>query len=176
MNVTFTETADEQRAYLTRRAVAKGTESHAYLLGKRTPGSVRIEHVLRPGNPIEEPARTRPDYSAAGPALAPYLDVGFSVVGEWHRHDDLLGPSDGDVRTLHDIKEQFPGYLCVITTTCRDGRVPVTTAHSLSNDDLVEHTVIVECYDVLTREATADKSLLIAGAGSGLAAKFLQLL
>jgi hypothetical protein len=68
MDVRFTESADEQRAYLTRRAMDKGTESHAYLLGRRTPEGVCIQHVIRPGNPIEEVALTRPDYSAAGAA------------------------------------------------------------------------------------------------------------
>jgi len=176
MDVTFTETADEQRAYLTRRAVAKGTESHAYLLGRRTNGNVRIEIVIRPGNPLKEVARTRPDYAAAGPAIAPYLDAGLNVVGEWHRHDSLPRPSGGDVRTLREIEEQFPGYLCIITSTFHDDRAPLTTAHSISSGILVEHTVHVERYEVLGRETTREWSVLMTGAGSGGAAMFPQLI
>lgn len=174
MEVRFTESADEQRAYLTRRAVARRTESHAYLLGRRTRAGVCIEHVIRPGTPVEEVAMTRPDYGAAGEALMPYLDAGFEVVGEWHRHDNLPRPSGGDVQTLRDIEEQFPGYLCVITSTT--GERQLTTAHSLEHGRLVDHTIAVTRYDVLQRAATRDHSLFIAGAGSGLAGTFPQLL
>lgn len=176
MQVTFTETADEHRAYLTRRAVAKATESHAYLLGKRTADGVRIEHVIRAGTPVEEAAMTRPDFGAAGRVLAPYLDAGFQVVGEWHRHDAMRGPSGGDVRTLREIEQQFPGYLCAITTTFRDGREPITTAHNLNNGMLAEHAVHVERYAVLRREMTRERSVFITGAGSGLASVFPQLI
>jgi molybdopterin/thiamine biosynthesis adenylyltransferase len=107
--------------------------------------------------------------------IAPYLDAGLEVVGEWHRHDDLPRPSGGDVRTLREIEAQFPGYLCVITSTSGDGK-SVTTAHSLEAEKLVQHTVVVERYEVLSRELTRGKSLLILGAGSGEAATFPQTL
>ncbi|HEX6641904.1 MAG TPA: ThiF family adenylyltransferase [Thermoanaerobaculia bacterium] len=117
---------------------------------------------------------TRPDYGAAGEAIAPYLDDGFEVVGEWHRHDNLPRPSGGDVQTLRDIEDQFPGYLCVITST--NGERQLTTAHSLEHGRLEEHTVVIERYEVLSREMTRGKSLLIHGAGSGEAAMYTQTL
>lgn len=174
MNIIFSEAADEQRAYLTRRAVTRRTETHAYLLGTTTSDEMRIEHVLRVGDPEEHAAMTRPDYSAAGVALVPYLEAGLLLLGEWHRHDGLCGPSSGDVQTLRDIEKQFPGYICAITTTRKKG--DTTTAHSLVDGVLTEHTVSVEQYPVLDASVTAERSMFIAGAGSGLAAQWPQLL
>lgn len=175
MIVTFTAHAEEQRSYLTRRAATRRTESHAYLIGTRTREGVRIEHVIRPGTPIEEAAMTRPDYGAAATVIPTYLDAGFILLGEWHAHYGLRGPSSGDIATMRAIAEQFPGYLCAITTITDDPR-PVTTVHALERGMLVEHTVRVQEYPLLTRDATKDKRVLVLGAGSGLAAAWLQLL
>ncbi|MGH2912069.1 MAG: HesA/MoeB/ThiF family protein [Solirubrobacteraceae bacterium] len=156
----------------------RGTETHFYLLGERTPDTITILEVVRAGTPIEHAAFTQPDYEAAPEALAPYLRDGHTQLGEGHLHpDDLLGPSSGDRRTLRSIdRERFPGYVCLVATYMHKNGLALT-AHSVTlNGDLQEHAVHVLpdehvtshlFYNPLVPAHRSNIAIAIFGLGSG---------
>src|SRR5205085_874978 len=77
-------------------AVQRGTETHAYLLGRRSLQEIIITTVLRAGTPVEHAAMTQPDYAAAALAMQPHLAGGEVLLGEMHRHPTgYRGPSPG---------------------------------------------------------------------------------
>jgi hypothetical protein len=158
-------------------AASRGTETHAYLLGRVTLREIIITTVLRAGTPVERAAMTQPDYAAAALAMQPYLARGEMLRGEVHRHPTgYRGPSPGDQRMLLAIPpEKFPGYLCMVITDMPDGP-PVITAHSVENGEIVEHEVriIENAYPVLLPATTGDVTVLSFGAGSGAAASTPQ--
>lgn len=158
-------------------AAARGTETHAYLLGRRTPQENIITTVLRAGTPVEHAAMTQPDYAAAALAMRPYLARGDVLLGEVHRHPTgYRGPSPGDRRMLLGIPaDKFPGYLCMVVTDMTDEQ-PVITAHSVENGEIVEHQVrvIENAYPVLLPTTSNGAKVLSIGAGSGAAASAPQ--
>jgi len=76
MIVSFLRPALLALVTLCREAEERGTETHAYLLGRRSLRECIITTVLRAGSPIEQAALTRPDYAASAVAMQPYLDRG----------------------------------------------------------------------------------------------------
>jgi molybdopterin/thiamine biosynthesis adenylyltransferase len=159
-------------------AAGRGTETHGYLLGRRTQREVIITTVLRAGAPVEQAVMTRPDYAAAALAMQPYLARGDVLLGEVHRHPTgYRGPSPGDRRMLLGIPaEKFPGYLCMVVADMPDGP-PVITAHSVANGVVVEHEVrvIENAYPVLLPASVGEVRIFAAGAGSGASLTDLQL-
>lgn len=155
-------------------ALARGVEMHAYAVGRRVDDVSRVEAFVSVPPAKASAAIVQPDYGEAGLALEPYLADGLHVLGEVHSHLSFVGPSGGDIRTLHEISDAFPGYLCLVIAPGRDA--PVITAHSVIDGALKEHAVINEEYSLLGRSAVATKQLFIVGAGSGTAAALPQLL
>lgn len=155
-------------------AVARGVEMHAYAVGSRARDMARVEAFVSVPAARASAAIVQPDYGEAGRALEPYLADGLHVLGEVHSHLSFVGPSSGDIRTLHEISDAFPGYLCLVIAPGRDA--PVITAHSVINSALKEHAVITEEYLLLDRGTVATKQLFVIGAGSGTAAALPQLL
>lgn len=175
--VEFTREAYQEWLERCQQARERGTETHAYLLGRRSLAEVIITVVLCVGHVIEEAIMMRPDYGGSAVAMRPYLDAGFVVLGEVHKHpDNMPGPSSGDRRMLLDIpSDVFPGYLCMVTSLV-DGE-PVTTAHSVQDGAIIEHPVRVidNAYPALLPTSIKDARVLQLGAGSGASLTPLQL-
>ncbi len=175
--VELVRSAFELLTSLCCEAASRGTETHAYLLGRRTLQEIIVTTVLRAGTPVEHAAMTQPDYAAAALAMQPYLARGEVLLGEVHRHPTgYHGPSPGDLRMLREIPaEKFPGYLCMVITDMPDGP-PVITAHSIQNGEVVEHEahVIENAYPVLLPTTSKGAKILSIGAGSGAASSTLQ--
>ncbi|HSQ05287.1 MAG TPA: ThiF family adenylyltransferase, partial [Burkholderiales bacterium] len=150
---------------IAHNAYREGKETHAYLLGSRNADGARITTILRAGNPVEEPSMTRPDYSASAIAMLPYLQRGEKLLGEIHLHDGLIGPSSVDRNTLQTITP--PGYLGMVITKFPDEREPVITAHSIENEQLIEHDVaIAPAYESLLPSHTTTIKIALVGCGS----------
>jgi molybdopterin/thiamine biosynthesis adenylyltransferase len=156
------------------QALARGIEMHAYALGRRTSEGVRIEEFVSVRTAQAAATIVQPDYGDAARALAPRLANGLHVVGEIHSHLHLVGPSSGDVRTLHELSGSFPAYECLVIAPGK--RTPTITAHAVIDGKLVEHQVVLEEYALLDRKAVAKQKLLIIGNGSGTAAATPSLL
>jgi molybdopterin/thiamine biosynthesis adenylyltransferase len=175
--VELVHAAYQQLLLIVRDAVARGTETHAYLLGRRTLQEIIITTVLRAGTPVEHAAMTQPDYAAAALAMQPYLARGEVLLGEVHRHPTgYVGPSPGDRRMLLSIPaEKFRGYVCMVATDVPD-TLPAITAHSVKDGEIVEHEVRVidNAYPVLLPSETKKARVLSVGAGSGGAASTTQ--
>ncbi|HEV7428793.1 MAG TPA: ThiF family adenylyltransferase [Thermoanaerobaculia bacterium] len=153
---------------LCREAEARGTETQAYLLGRRSRQECIVTTVLRAGNPIEQAALTRADYAASAVAMQPYLDRGEVLLGEAHRHPGLIGLSAGDRATLLSISEdRFPHYLAVVVATFHEQRAPVVTAHSVRDGLIIEHAVRTAENAYLALLPPATLRVLQIGAGSG---------
>jgi len=174
--VELVHAAYEMLLRIIQEAVRRGTETHAYLLGRRTAQELIITTVLRAGTPVEHAAMTQPDYAAAALAMQPHLACGEVLLGEVHRHPTgYCGPSPGDRQMLLAIPpDKFPGYVCMVATDMPEG-LPVVTAHSVVRGELVEHEVriIENAYPVLL-PGTTDVAVLSFGAGSGAALSTLQ--
>lgn len=177
MIVAFLKAAFDVLLDFCLEAGARGTETHAYLLGYVSRAETIITDVVRAGTPIEQPAMTQPDYAASALALQPYLDRGLTLRGEAHRHPGLVGPSAGDRRTLLAIPaDKFPRYLAVVVATFEDGRKPIVTAHSVVDGVIVEHKVRISnsAYPALLPASVAHERILALGAGSGNSLTLLQ--
>ena len=169
MIVNFRRAAHEEWISQCRSARERGTETHGYLLGMRSLAEVIVTVVLSVGTVVEEAMMTRPDYGASAVAMLPYLKRGLVLLGEVHKHPDgMPAPSSGDRLMLLGIpRDEFPGYLCLVTSFVADQ--PVTTAHSVRDDAIVEHPVrtIAVAYPALLPESVAEHRILQLGAGSG---------
>jgi molybdopterin/thiamine biosynthesis adenylyltransferase len=174
MIVSFLRAALVALLGLCREAEGRGTETHAYLLGRRSRQECIITTVLRAGNPIEQAALTRADYAASAVAMQPYLDRGEGLLGEAHRHSGLIGLSAGDRATLLGIPaDRFPHYFAVVVATFHEQRAPVVTAHSVEDGVIIEHEVRTaeNAYLALLPPATQRVLQLGAGSGGGLVAQ-----
>jgi molybdopterin/thiamine biosynthesis adenylyltransferase/proteasome lid subunit RPN8/RPN11 len=176
--VELTRAAFQVLLTIIRDAVQRGTETHAYLLGRRSLQEIIITTVLRAGTPVEHAAMTQPDYAAAALAMQPHLARGEVLLGEVHRHPTgYRGPSPGDRRMLLSIPpEKYPGYLCMVATDIPDD-LPFITAHSVKDGEIVEHEVRVidNAYPVLLPDSVGDVKIFAPGAGSGAPPVDLQL-
>jgi molybdopterin/thiamine biosynthesis adenylyltransferase len=115
----------------------------------------------------------QPDYAASATALMPYLESGAELLGEAHSHLLLVGPSGGDLRTLADISDEYPGYLCIVIAP--GAPECVISAHTVEDGRPVEHTVIREEYPLLDARLVETQEAFVVGGGSGLGAGALQL-
>lgn len=166
MNVYILQEALDQLRYVGREAALSGRETVRHLLARHVRGKWVISAVIKAGNPTEEAAHTQADFGAVGRAIAPLVASGYRLSGEAHTHTESLPvPSAGDFLTLRNIKDRFPGYLCVIVTACDEPRI---TCHSVDEHGRpVEHEIVPYAYDPIIPHSRQDARVLQFGVGSG---------
>jgi molybdopterin/thiamine biosynthesis adenylyltransferase len=170
MNIRISAAATSYLRRLDAKGRTEGKEIHAYALGGREEDEVRIIRFISAGRPRASGAMVEPDFAASAKALLPHLERGEHLLGEAHSHLSLIGPSSGDLRTLADISDQYPGYLCLVIAPKHQ-----ISAHTVEDGRAIAHTVTSEEYPLLDPKSVQAKNALVIGAGSGLAAAALPL-
>jgi molybdopterin/thiamine biosynthesis adenylyltransferase len=172
----LTQQAKEQLIAIAQDASKRNTETTAHLLGYHNKDGIGvITRVERIGKPTEHARMTRPDRSTVGTRLDPLIPQGYRILGEAHRHWNLIGLSDGDIATLQSLDPNiFPGYRCLVVTTFNNEQEPVMECQALNRDGTItEHDLLITderdpfVYQPYLPPNTSAKTVVQFGAGSG---------
>lgn len=172
----LTHHAKEQLLAIADDATKRHTETHAYLLGHYDKdGTGVITRVEQVGAPTEHAFMTRPDLVAAAQLLQPLRRKGYRILGEAHRHANLIGPSPGDFDTLkRSDPKDFRGHRCLVVTTFNNEKEPVMKCHALTSDGTItEHDIVLTdendpfVYHPFLPESVTKTTVLLFGVGSG---------
>lgn len=172
----ITQHAKERLLAIADDATKRHTETHAYLLGHYDKdGTGVITRVEQVGAPTEHAFMTRPDLVAAAQLLQPLRRKGYRILGEAHRHANIIGPSPGDLETLkRSDPKDFPDHRCLVVTTFNNEKEPVMKCHALTSDGTTqEHDLVLTDendplqYQPFLPGSVSDATVLLFGVGSG---------